>query len=411
MRNKAIMISAAAALAWLPGASALGQTASPPPPRGPMGPPPVVSPELLPDGRAVFRVRAPQASSVTVTGDLGEGLPPSAGAVAPAPPSPDRPRAFVPPPPAVVLTKGEDGVWAGTTSAPVRPGAYRYTFNIDGLPVVDQGNMRTSPSQGRVASLLVVPGDFSEQRAVPHGALSEINYEPTVYGPNAQRRVWVYTPPGYEKGTRSYPVLYLLHGGGDTAESWATAGRANFIMDNLIAEKKAVPFIIVMMSGWTPRGPQAETIDAANDPFNAEFVKDIIPMIQSRYRVIADPAHRALSGLSMGGYQTLTLGMKNIKLFSYVMPMSTGWFTEKDRAAFIAVNSFGVKNSDRLLKEFRWGYGKTDIARDFGLASMTALRAAGMHRINTIEVEGGHQWTTWRHLLYDYAQRIFKTQK
>lgn len=360
----------------------------------------IVSPERLPDGRIIFRILAPKAGHITVTGDLNEGLPPPIDA-----PSSEE---FAPPPPAVILTKQADGIWSGTTSAPLQPGAYRYVFEVDGIVVVDQSNKRTSPSQGKVSSLLLVPGDFSEQRAVPHGALSEINYEPKSYGSPTQRQLWVYTPPGYETSTQRYPVMYLIHGGGDSAESWTTVGRANMILDNLLAERKAVPFIVVMISGWTPRGPQSETIDAANDPLNAELVSDIVPMIEKRYRVLGSRTKRALSGLSMGGYQTLTLGMKNIDLFDYVMPMSTGWFTDDDRAAYIATNRSAIESADRRLKLFRWGWGTTDIARENGLASMAMLRKAGMNRIETIEVPGAHSWTTWRQLFRDFAQRVFK---
>ena len=380
------------------------QVPGPPRPGPGLGQPALVSPDILPDHRVIFRIRAPQASAVTLAGDVGEGLPAS------APPRAATTGAtgFIPPPPAVVLEKGPNGIWTGTTAAPVRPGAYRYAFSVDGVRAVDQSNMRTSPSQGQVQSLLVVPGDFSEERPVPHGALSEIAYEPASYGPGVERRLYVYTPPGYEKSTASYPVLYLIHGGGDTAESWATVGRANFIMDNLLAEKKAVPFIIVMISGWTPRGPQSETIDAAKDPLNAELINDIIPMIEHRYRVKGGKANRALSGLSMGGFQTLTLGIKNLDAFAYVMPMSTGWFTDADRAAFVAANGPAIHRADKELALFRWGWGDTDIAKPNGLASMDALRVAGMRGIETIEVPGGHQWTTWRQLLADYAPRLFR---
>ena len=229
MRNHALI---AALIAGVVSTGAHAQPPAPPRPGPGPGQSALLSPEVLPDHRVIFRIRAPQASAVTLTGDVGEGLPASTPQRAPTAGAP----AFVPPPPAVLLEKGPDGIWKGTTAAAVRPGAYRYAFSVDGVRTVDQSNMRTSPSQGQVQSLLVVPGDFSEERRVPHGALSEIAYEPASYGPGIERRLYVYTPPGYENSTTSYPVLYLIHGGGDTAESWATVGRANFIMDNLLAE-------------------------------------------------------------------------------------------------------------------------------------------------------------------------------
>ena len=396
------------------GAPAVAQDTRPPEPSataaaGPPNPfqrrPRLNSPERLADGRVVFRLDAPSAETVTLSGEVGSGFasPPRGTA-----PPPGGPRGFTPPPPAATFVRGDNGQWTATTDQPVGPGAYRYAFQLDGIATLDPSNLLTSSSQSDVRSLLVVPGDFSEQRNVPHGAVATVNYEAASYGPGVQRQVFVYTPPGYEKGDQAYPVLYLLHGGGDTAESWATVGRANFIMDNLIAEQKAVPFIVVMMSGWTPLGPQSESVDAANDPFNAEFVNDIVPMIQDRYRVQADPADRALSGLSMGGFQTLTLGIKNLDMFDYVLPMSTGWHTPEQAAAFVEANRANIARADQGLKLFWWGYGETDIAKENGLRAMTALRAAGLTRIETKVTPSGHDWVSWRAMLHEVAQKLFR---
>ena len=136
--------------------------------------------------------------------------------------------------PAVTMVKGENGVWTGTTIRAIKPGAWRYTLTVDGVTTVDARNTLTSPNQTQVQSLLVVPGDFSETRDVPHGAVASVRYVATALK-NARREMFVYTPPGYEKDAASYPVLYLIHGGGDTAVSWSTVGRANDILDNLIA--------------------------------------------------------------------------------------------------------------------------------------------------------------------------------
>ena len=168
--------------------------------------------------------------------------------------------------PVVAMTKGENGVWSGTTARAVKPGAWRYTFNVDGVGLADPRNVRLSPNQSQPQSLLIVPGDYSETRDVPHGSVSLVRYVATTLD-NARRELYVYTPPGYEKGTtQRYPVLYLIHGGGDTAGSWPTVGRANDILDNLLAEKKAVPMIVVMPSGWTPKGGQVMTSDATKIP-------------------------------------------------------------------------------------------------------------------------------------------------
>jgi hypothetical protein len=190
----------------VPGAAPAG---TPPQGRG-RGGPAFVSPEIGTDGRVTFRVLAPQATVVTVGGDINGGLVPDPNAPVPA----AGPAAT----PVVTMAEGENGVWTGTT-------------------------------------VRVVPGDFAETRDVPHGAVAAVHYVASALR-NARREMVVYTPPGYEKSTENYPVLYLIHGGGDTAISWSTVGRANDIVDNLIAEKKALPMIVVMPSGWTP----AETL-------------------------------------------------------------------------------------------------------------------------------------------------------
>jgi len=213
------------------------------------GGPMVVSPQIEKDGRVTFRILAPQASTVAVTGDIGLGLvAPAPGARTASPATDDAPGRGSPGPPAVVMAKGVDGVWSGTTIRPIKPGAWRYLFNVDGVATVDPRNTDVSPNQRQVRSILYVPGDFSETRDVPHGAISAVRYVAATLG-NARREMYVYTPPGYGKSAASYPVLYLIHGGGDAAISWSTIGRANDILDNLIAEKKAKPMIVVMPSG------------------------------------------------------------------------------------------------------------------------------------------------------------------
>jgi enterochelin esterase-like enzyme len=305
---------------------------------GMRGGPQVVSPQIEADGRVTFRILAPNAARVTVGGDINGSLVPDPNAKpAPAPvpaAAPAVPGAqpaagagqragFPGMTPVVTMTKGENGVWSGTTPRAVKPGAWRYTFNVDGTTVADPRNTVLSPNQSQPQSLLVVPGDFSETRDVPHGSVSLVRYVAKSLG-NARREMYIYTPPGYEKGTQRCPVLYLIHGGGDTAISWSTAGRANDILDNLIAEKKALPMIVVMPSGWTPKGGQVMTSDATKDPFNDEMMKDIIPFVEATYRTTAAPESRALSGLSMGGIQTLNVGLHNLGTFRYIAVMSSG---------------------------------------------------------------------------------------
>jgi len=395
-----LLLATGAAIAQAPVTPpAAGQGAAAPGGRGGgRGGPAIVSPQTEPDGRVTFRISAPQATTVTVGGDINGSLVPDA--TAPAQPSGRGG------PPAVTMVKGENGVWAGTTSRAVKPGAWRYTFTVDGVTTVDARNVNVSPSQTQVQSILYVQGDFSETRNVPHGAVATVRYVASALG-NAQREMVVYTPPGYEKSTSSYPVLYLIHGGGDTAVSWSTVGRASNILDNLLAEKAARPMIVVMPSGWTPSGGQVMTSDATKDPFNDEMMKDIIPFIQATYRTLATPENRALSGLSMGGIQTLNTGLHNLGTFRYIAVMSSGWISEQDRNVFYTAEAAKIPKYNSELKLFWWGWGQTDIARANGLAVIEKFKSQGV-KIETMETPGGHEWANWRLYLHEIAPKLFK---
>lgn len=377
------------------------------PPAPGRGGPTVVSPQIEGDGRVTFRIYAPQASAVTVTGDLSQGLAAAegisaTGSIAAANPQSRGPAGSS----AVTMTKGGDGIWTGTTVRSMKPGAWRYVFNVDGATTVDSRNTNVSPNQKQVQSILYVPGDFSETHDVPHGAVSSVHYIASTLS-NARREMYVYTPPTYEKGTTNYPVLYLIHGGGDTAISWSTVGRANDILDNLIAENKAKPMIIVMPSGWTPSGGQVMTSDATKDPFTKEMMNDIIPFVQARYRTLANPENRALSGLSMGGIQTLNIGLHHLGTFRYVAVMSSGWTSEGDRQSFYTKEAAQIPKYNSQLKLFWWGWGQTDIARANGLAIIDKFKSEGVN-IETLETPGGHEWANWRLYLHEVAPKLFR---
>jgi len=360
---------------------------------------PLVSPQVEADGRVTFRILAPHAEMVTVSGDINQGLQreaPMAGATP----------AAGPPAAGIEMTKGPDGVWTGTSAKPMKAGAWRYHFVVDGMNVVDSANVNVSAYQTRMESLLIVPGDFSDTRPVPHGAVSRVRYVASTLN-NASREMYVYTPPGYEKGTGSYPVLYLIHGGGETAASWSTVGRANDILDNLIAEKKAVPMIIVMPSGWTPLGGQVMTSDATKDPFNDEMMEDIIPYMESHFRVTASPNARALSGLSMGGIQTLNVGLHNLGTFQYLAVMSSGWTTDQDRQDFYTREAARIPMYNSQLKLFWWGWGATDIARANSLLVTDKFKSMGV-RMETMETPDGHEWKNWRLYLHEVAPKLFR---
>ena len=265
-------------------------------------PPSVVSPEVRSDRSITFRIVAPKAESVKLAG----GDIPNNGQGAP-------------------MTKGENGVWE-VTLGPLSPGAYRYVFNVDGLSVVDPRSPATSESNNNVWSLAVVPGsDFMDTREVPHGAVAAVTYHSSSL--DRMRRMHVYTPPGYEAGKDKYPVFYLLHGSSDSDDSWSSVGRAGFILDNLIADKKAKPMVVVMPAGHTrpirPRVPGASG-QSATDEFVADLMTSVIPYVEKNYRVMTDRQSRAIAGLSMGGSQTLNAALPRLDKFAYLGVFSSG---------------------------------------------------------------------------------------
>src|SRR6266481_422565 len=245
--------------------------------RGPQGPQ-VVSPEVSANRQVTFRILAPKAEAVRLSGgDIpgnGQGT---------------------------ALTKGTNGVWEATLG-PIDPGTYRYNFNVDGVAVIDPRSPAISESNNNIWSLVHVPGsDFMDTRDVPHGAVAAVSYYSKSLG--KFRRLHVYTPPGYESGKGKFPIFYLLHGAGDNDDAWTSVGRAGFILDNLIAAGKAKPMIVVMPAGHTSRaqGIGGPGFLSPTDDFAKDFTTDLMPYIEKHYRVFTDRAHTAMAGLSMGG--------------------------------------------------------------------------------------------------------------
>ena len=208
-------------------------------------------------------------------------------------------------------------------SVPSTPARYRYNFNVDGVATIDPRNPAISESNNNVWSLVYVPGsDLFDTKAVPRGAVAEVTYNSTALG--KFRRMHVYTPPGYEAGSGRYPVFYLLHGAGDNDDAWSSVGRAGFILDNLIAAKKARPMVVVMPAGHTSRGPGSAIGRAATDEFVNDFVTDVMPYIEKHYRVLTDRANTAIAGLSMGGGHTLNVAIPRLERFAYIGVYSSG---------------------------------------------------------------------------------------
>jgi enterochelin esterase-like enzyme len=345
-------------------------------------PPAVVSPEVRADRSVTFRILAPKAESVNLAG----GDIPNNG-------------------PGAAMTKGEGGVWE-VTLGPLDAGAYRYRFNVDGLAVVDPRSPSVSESNNNVWSLVVVPGsDFMDTRDVPHGAVAAVTYHSNSL--NRMRRMHVYTPPGYEAGSARYPVFYLLHGSSDSDDSWSSVGRAGFILDNLIADKKAKPMVVVMPAGHTrqagPGGP------SATDEFVADLNTSIIPYIEKHYRVMTDRQSRAIAGLSMGGSQTLNAALPRLDKFAYIGVFSSGLFNGRGGPSFEEQHKAELDNAGwkRGLKLLWFATGKDDRLIASTKSTVEMLEKHGFKPV-FIESPGGHTWLNWRNYMNEFVPQLFK---
>ena len=324
------------------------------------------------------------------------------------------------------LVKDENGLWTGE-SEPQDVGFHYYQLWVDGAAVPDPNSLYFYGA-GRWGSGIEVPSndqDIFALKDVPHGDLREVHY----YSKSSDkvRRAFIYTPPGYQKDqSKKYPVLYLQHGMGENETGWGSQGHAGLIMDNLIAEGKALPFIIVMENSSVnfqrPRGPRPERGAQADSTqrrrggpmggfdFSADFKKvllnDLIPYVEANYRVIADPAHRAMAGLSMGGMQTRLITLANPEVFTQVGMFSGGSISTED-----IENTPAFKENVKLLFV---SYGSRELENrgmSFGgdpKANTEALKAAGMNTHFYVSPGTAHEWHSWRRSLYQFAQLVFK---
>ncbi len=354
--------------------------------------PQVVSPQVAADRQVTFRILAPKAEAVQLasSGDIpgiGFGQ-------------------------AKTLTKGTNGVWEGTVG-PLPPGAYRYGFNVDGVTVVDPRNPKTSESNENTWSLVQVPGaDWMDTKDVPHGAVSEVTYWSSTL--KRFRRLHVYTPPGYESGEGKYPVFYLLHGAFDSDHSWSSVGRAGFILDNLLAAGKAKPMVVVMPHGHT--GPFSFGMPLSGE-FEPEFVTDIMPQMEKRYRVYTDRQHRAIAGLSMGGAHTLNIGIPHLDQFGYLGVYSSGIFGiaggmggNQPQGPTFEEQHKAILDNAKLkdgLKLFWFATGKDDFLVATSRATVEMFK---QHQFNVVyrETEGAHTWDNWREYLRDFVPQLFQ---
>ena len=365
--------------------------------QGPARGPQFVSPEVQANRQVTFRLLAPQATAVRVmAGDI-----PGAG-------------------PGVAMKKAGNGVWEATLG-PVEPGAYRYNFNVDGVTALDPRSPTISESNNNAWSMVVVPGsEVMDTRDVPHGAVAAVTYHSKALG--RARRMHVYTPPGYELGKGKYPVFYLLHGAGDCDDSWTSVGRAGFILDNLIAAGKAKPMLVVMPAGHTAPGGYRPS--NAGDEFSRDFLGDVLPYVETHYRVRTDRAHRAIAGLSMGGFQTLNIAIPQLAKFAYVGVYSSGLigaFPRPNNAPGPAVpagatvadwekaHAAVLANAElkKGLKLFWIGIGKDDFLLSTHNSTVELLKKHGFTP-TVRETAGGHTWLNWRAYLSEMVPQLFQ---
>ncbi len=385
--------------------------AQPPQPPGPGAerggaPPRIVSPEVLPDGRVTFRLRAPGASEVVVNGNWPDGR-------------------------GLKMTKDADGVWSVTT-APVPPEIWTYTFSVNGVAMLDPGNMRVVRDTAPRMNALLVPGPATapfEPAKVPRGTLSAVWYPSPVT--KADRRMMVYTPPGYETSTVKYPVLYLFHGGSGHEETWTLMGLTNVAMDNLIAQGKVKPMIVVMPNAnWNDAAVPGEPAPPSPAPparggqpgagggqnysqAEDDIVNGEIRYIESHYRALTGRENRAIAGLSMGGGIAINVGLKRMDLFAYVGEFSSGMFGGVGGYAPFDVEKISpgfLKDpaaTNKRLKALYFSCGTEDPRMPFQNKAAEGLKSKGI-ALTFKSFPGAHEWRVWRNSLVDFAPMLFR---
>lgn len=352
--------------------------------------PGVQYPQILPDNRVIFRMKAPEAHKLVI--DLGKKY---------------------------EMIKDTGGHWTLTTD-PIGEGFHYYSLLIDGIAVADPAS-QSFYGMGRMASGIDIPDNdmaYYQPRNVPHGQVRSVNYFSNIT--KAWRRAYVYTPPDYDNNTdKRYPVLYLQHGAGEDETGWSTQGKMDFIMDNLIAEKKATPMIVVMDRGYAtdPGRPQATIAGGpgrgmTNNVFPEVLVKEIIPMIDKTFRTLADRENRAMAGLSMGGFQTFQTTMTNLDKFAYIGGFSGAGFLQQAgdikqmyNGAWADAEAFNQK-----VKVVYLSIGTIEPERMYaGVKGFhEALEKAGIRHVYYESPGTAHEWQTWRRSLRQFASLIFK---
>jgi enterochelin esterase family protein len=308
------------------------------------------------------------------------------------------------------LAKDEQGVWS-VTVGPLAPEIYGYAFSVDGLRMADPVNPALKPMRSPTTSILELIGQpplIHDFQSVPHGTLRQHWYASKSLG--ARRSLHVYTPPGYDHEAKAhFPVLYLLHGSGDNDATWAVLGRAHFILDNLLARGKVQPMIVVMTDGhaYIPHlgGGATPNLTSRNvEDFGRDLLEDVLPFIEKEYRVKKERTYRAIAGLSMGGGQSLTVGLNHLELFAWVGGFSTFLRNPETTIAKILADPKGANEKLKLL----WiACGKDDRLMEQAEQMSALLKGKDIHH-QFVTTEGNHSWPVWRRYLADFAPLLFR---
>jgi enterochelin esterase-like enzyme len=342
-----------------------------------------VSPEVRADRSITFRVAAPQAKEVSLSFH-GKSQ---------------------------AMTQLDDGTWS-ITVGPVEPEIYEYSFVIDGARVLDMSNTSIKTGRTLTANFVEVPGSparFDEVQDVPHGAIQVRSYRSTPLA--KMRRLYVYTPPQYDsEPNRRFPVLYLRHGSGDDEATWSgDGGRAGVILENLIAQKRTVPMMIVMSNGDTDGSWGGGSGPEGIEMLGKELLVDIVPMVEKNYRVMPGRENRAIAGLSMGGGQAFTIGLKHLESFAWVGEFSSGLVSDNqfDLAKHLPGFLDDAPGENRKLRLLFLSCGEEDPRMPGQLNLVDLLKEHGIKYV-WYSSPGAHEWKVWRHSLAEFLSRIFR---
>ncbi|MEO7046236.1 MAG: alpha/beta hydrolase-fold protein [Ferruginibacter sp.] len=340
-------------------------------------------PQILPNSRVIFNVKAPDAKKIQV--DLGRKYD---------------------------MVKDDNGTWTATTDS-ISEGFHYYSLLIDGVAIADPAS-QTFYGMGRMASGIEIPfagGGYYAMSNVPHGDMRIKKYYSSVT--RSWREMYIYTPPGYDSNaTAKYPVLYILHGGGEDQTGWANQGKTDMIIDNLIAAKKATPMIVVMPDANIGSGGfSSGGIESSMKAFESEIKKVIIPLVEKNYITLPGAENRALAGLSLGGMHTLYTGLNNTDMFANLGVFSSGWIVPMMSSMADAQYDFLKNNTDKINSNLKTFFisegGPEDIAYKNGKLMVEKLNELKIKNTYS-EYHGGHTWPVWRNNLFNFAQLIFK---